>query len=196
MEEWFVHFSRWIPKRGWNFPTRDEVLLPFGEEGLAGDVRPMWGRTPFNSHLFTFRRKDEAPQYGSSGAKAKMVFSDQVLRLFGIKGGKFAMKTVNEILGGNQTLRGALRVLTGKTNSGKRAIYISGNPAGFRLAGGDSAGPGRLGRRWRRRLHISFKLERESGSLFFETDDSVDIFEIHCDDHFPEKHETPSVRKD
>ena len=41
-----------------------------------------------------------------------------------------------------------------------------------------------------------FKLERQSGSLFFATDDSVDIFEIHCDDHYPEKHETPSVRKD
>ena len=57
-EEWFVHFSRWISKCGWNFPTRDEVLSPFNEEGLAGDVRPMWGLTPFNSHLFTFRRKD------------------------------------------------------------------------------------------------------------------------------------------
>ena len=43
------------------------------------------------------------------------------------------MKTVKEILGENQALRGALRVLTGKTNSGKRAIYISGNPEGFRL---------------------------------------------------------------
>ena len=51
----------------------------------------------------------------------------------GTKGGTFAMKTVNGILE-NQDLRGALRVLTGKTNSGKRAIYISdGNPAGFRL---------------------------------------------------------------
>jgi hypothetical protein len=99
------------------------------------------------------------------------------------------MKTVKEILSENQELRGALRVLTGKTNSGKRAIYISGNPAGFRLlaqilqaqADGCAAGE-----------HKSFvKLERESGSLFFETDDSVEIFEIHCDDHFPEKHETP-----
>jgi 2-polyprenyl-3-methyl-5-hydroxy-6-metoxy-1,4-benzoquinol methylase len=58
LEEWFVHFSRWIPKCGWNFPTRDEVLFPFHEEGFAGDVRPMWGLTPFNSHLFTFTRID------------------------------------------------------------------------------------------------------------------------------------------
>jgi SAM-dependent methyltransferase len=57
LEEWFVGVSRWIPMSGWNFPTRDEVLLPFSEEGLAGEVRPMWGWTPFNSHLFTFQGK-------------------------------------------------------------------------------------------------------------------------------------------
>jgi hypothetical protein len=102
------------------------------------------------------------------------------------------MKNVKEILSENKDLRGALRVLTGKTNSGKRAIYISGNPAGFRLlaqilqAQADSVGCGGGESK-------SFvKLERETGSLFFETDDSVEIFEIHCEDHFPEKHETPA----
>ncbi|MET0253194.1 MAG: hypothetical protein ABW214_04120 [Terrimicrobiaceae bacterium] len=101
------------------------------------------------------------------------------------------MKTVNEILAENQSLRGALRVLTGKTNSGKRAIYISGNPAGFRLlaqilqAQADSVGGSGDD------FKSFVKLERDSGELFFETDDSVEIFEIHCDHHFPEKHETP-----
>jgi SAM-dependent methyltransferase len=56
-EEWFVHFTRWIPVQGKNFPTRDEVSLPFAQEGLQIEVRPMWGWTPFNSHLFTIRRK-------------------------------------------------------------------------------------------------------------------------------------------
>jgi hypothetical protein len=100
------------------------------------------------------------------------------------------MKTVKEILAENKDLRGALRVLTGKTNSGKRAIYISGNPAGFRLlaqilqAQADAVGS--CGDDFK-----SFvKLERDSGALFFETDDSVEIFEIHCEDHFPEKHQT------
>jgi SAM-dependent methyltransferase len=55
-EEWFVHVSRWIPFQGWNFPTREEVLTPFAREGLESEVRPMWGWTPFNSHLVTFRR--------------------------------------------------------------------------------------------------------------------------------------------
>jgi hypothetical protein len=111
------------------------------------------------------------------------------------KGDKFAMKTVNQILGENQALRGALRVLTGETNSGKRAIYISGNPAGFRLlaeilqAQADSVGSGGGESRY------FFKLERDSGSLFFATDDSVEVFEIHCEDHFPEKHETSAYRR-
>lgn len=56
-EEWFVHFSRWIPMQGWNFPAREEVLSPFARPGLESDVRPMWGWTPFNSYLFTIRRK-------------------------------------------------------------------------------------------------------------------------------------------
>ncbi|HEY5770721.1 MAG TPA: hypothetical protein VIS71_12830 [Terrimicrobium sp.] len=106
------------------------------------------------------------------------------------------MKTVKEILGENQALRGALRVLTGKTNSGKRAIYISGNPEGFRLladilrAQADAVGSGGGESRY------FFKLERETGSLYFATDDSVDVFEIHCEDHFPEKHATSAPRRD
>src|SRR4029077_887646 len=167
-EEWFVHFSRWIPKCGWNFPTRDEVLFPFHEGGFAGDVSPMWGLTPFNSHLFTFTRKD-----GSRGAgsfKNNLSASEPSSYSWN-EGDKFAMKTVNQILGENQALRGALRVLTGETNSGKRAIYISGNPAGFRLlaeilqAQADSVGSGGGESRY------FFKLERDSGSLFFATDD-------------------------
>jgi hypothetical protein len=96
------------------------------------------------------------------------------------------MKTTDEILAGNRALTGALRVLTGSMYSGKRAIYISGTPDGFRLladlfrAQADAAeAPAR---------HFT-KLERESGELFFTTDDSVDIFEIHCEEHYPEKHE-------
>ncbi|CAN5395489.1 class I SAM-dependent methyltransferase [soil metagenome] len=55
-EEWFVQFSRWIPRSGWNFPTREEVGRAFLGEGFHAEVSPMWGFTPFNSYLFTFRR--------------------------------------------------------------------------------------------------------------------------------------------
>ncbi|HEY5705501.1 MAG TPA: hypothetical protein VIS96_08015 [Terrimicrobiaceae bacterium] len=104
------------------------------------------------------------------------------------------MKDVSQILDENRALRGALRVLTGETHSGKRAIYISGNPAGFRLladilqAQADSVGSDEGEPR-----HF-VKLERESGSFFFATDDSVEVFEIHCEDYFPEKHQTPAHR--
>jgi 2-polyprenyl-3-methyl-5-hydroxy-6-metoxy-1,4-benzoquinol methylase len=56
-EEWLVHFARWIPVQGENFPFREEVLPPFTQEGLEVEVRPMWGWTPFNSYLFTIRRQ-------------------------------------------------------------------------------------------------------------------------------------------
>ena len=69
LEEWFVGVSRWIPNCGWNFPTCDEVFLPFNRERFAGDVRPMWGVTPFNSYLFTFRRKIAEADRGAGGQK-------------------------------------------------------------------------------------------------------------------------------
>lgn len=56
LEEWFVQASGWIPTSGWNFPTREEVGRPFRAAGFLEDARPMWGITPFNSYLFTFRR--------------------------------------------------------------------------------------------------------------------------------------------
>jgi 2-polyprenyl-3-methyl-5-hydroxy-6-metoxy-1,4-benzoquinol methylase len=60
LEEWFVHASGWIPTTGWNFPTRDEIGGAFRAAGLTEESRPMWGITPFNSYLFTFRRCEAA----------------------------------------------------------------------------------------------------------------------------------------
>ena len=57
VEEWLVHCIRWIPMQGENFPIREEVVLPFAKEIFEVEIRPMWGWTPFNSHLFTFRRR-------------------------------------------------------------------------------------------------------------------------------------------
>lgn len=56
LEEWFVHFVRWIPVTGWNFPTREEVSRPFEQAGLTGSGFPLWGMTPFNSYLFVYKR--------------------------------------------------------------------------------------------------------------------------------------------
>jgi 2-polyprenyl-3-methyl-5-hydroxy-6-metoxy-1,4-benzoquinol methylase len=55
LEEYWTRLSRWIPVGGAiNFPSRDAVLAPFLVAGCRCDVRPLWGCTPFNSHLFVF----------------------------------------------------------------------------------------------------------------------------------------------
>jgi hypothetical protein len=95
------------------------------------------------------------------------------------------MKTTHEILSASEALAGSLRVLTGSTYSGKRAIYISGTPDGLRLLAqlintqADAADG-----------HFT-KLERRADELFFTTDDSVDVFELHTTKHAPEQHEPP-----
>jgi len=93
------------------------------------------------------------------------------------------MKTTHEILSTSDALAGSLRVLTGSTYSGKRAIYISGTPDGLRLLAQllntqADAADGKF-----------TKLERHADELFFTTDDSVDVFEMHTTQHPPEPHE-------
>ncbi|HEX9584040.1 MAG TPA: hypothetical protein VGB36_06020 [Gammaproteobacteria bacterium] len=92
------------------------------------------------------------------------------------------MKTLSKLLSDNRSLTGSLRILTGGTYSGKRAIYISGTPEGLRflakLLEAQADAPD----------NDFSKLERSSGALFFATADSVDIFELHSSSHPPEKH--------
>lgn len=59
-EEAFVRTSRWIVGGKWNFPTRAEIVRPFGEAGFSLVSEPMWGRTPFNSYLFEFTRPTDS----------------------------------------------------------------------------------------------------------------------------------------
>ncbi|MDD5198420.1 MAG: hypothetical protein PHC88_01340 [Terrimicrobiaceae bacterium] len=93
------------------------------------------------------------------------------------------MKTVKAVLSEHRSLAGSLRILTGATYSGKRAIYLSGTPEGLRLLAelliAQADAP---------RNEFS-KLDRAAGELFFTTDDSVDTFEMHGTDHYPEKHQ-------
>jgi hypothetical protein len=105
-----------------------------------------------------------------------------------------AIETVNQIpvkLSPARCAAGAY----GRDKLRKAGHLHFGNPAGFRLlaeilqAQADSVGSGGGESRY------FFKLERDSGSLFFATDDSVEVFEIHCEDHFPEKHETSAYRR-
>lgn len=45
---------RWMRAESLNYPTRDSIVAAF--DGFEARVVPAWGRTPFNSYLFVFRR--------------------------------------------------------------------------------------------------------------------------------------------
>ncbi|MEA3209642.1 MAG: hypothetical protein QOE70_2699 [Chthoniobacter sp.] len=55
IEEFFLRAMLWMKSGAVHFPTVAQVLAPFRECGYACEVRPLWGRTPFNSHLFVLR---------------------------------------------------------------------------------------------------------------------------------------------
>ncbi len=51
LEELFVRGSGWISGGRICFPTCDEVVNGFEAAGWQTTIRPLWGRTPFNSYL-------------------------------------------------------------------------------------------------------------------------------------------------
>ncbi len=60
---WLTHFAeRFAQTTTWNmkavlhFPSREEIFAAFSESEFSRTVEPLWGRTPFNNHLFIFRR--------------------------------------------------------------------------------------------------------------------------------------------
>lgn len=56
LQETFARSVRWLKATRLNFPTREFVVGPFLSRGFDVEVAPLWGRTPFNSYLFVFRR--------------------------------------------------------------------------------------------------------------------------------------------
>ena len=56
LEEAFVRLSGWICGGSCHFPTREVATAPFRGPQWKISVRPMWGRTPFNSHLVEVQR--------------------------------------------------------------------------------------------------------------------------------------------
>jgi SAM-dependent methyltransferase len=55
-QETFSRVIRWLKAERLKFPTAEQVVAPFRAAGFGVDVRPLWGRTPFNNYLFVFRR--------------------------------------------------------------------------------------------------------------------------------------------
>jgi len=57
LEEIVVRATGWIRGGRCHFPTRHEVESAFPASRFAVSTRPLWGRTPFNSHLVEIRRE-------------------------------------------------------------------------------------------------------------------------------------------
>ena len=55
MQEFFLRASRWMKSGARHYGNVEDILTPFRERGFHCEVRPLWGRTPFNSHFFAFR---------------------------------------------------------------------------------------------------------------------------------------------
>ena len=53
-EDWFVRKVGWMNSEPRHYSSAEEVCAPFLALGFTCEVRPLWGRTPFNSHLFVF----------------------------------------------------------------------------------------------------------------------------------------------
>lgn len=49
---------RWMKAERLVFPSRDEIVSAF--DGFDADIRPLWGRTPYNTYLFVMRRRAQA----------------------------------------------------------------------------------------------------------------------------------------
>jgi 2-polyprenyl-3-methyl-5-hydroxy-6-metoxy-1,4-benzoquinol methylase len=57
LAERFAQITTWNMKAALYFPTREQIFAPFAEARFSRTVAPLWGRTPFNNHLFVFRRR-------------------------------------------------------------------------------------------------------------------------------------------
>jgi 2-polyprenyl-3-methyl-5-hydroxy-6-metoxy-1,4-benzoquinol methylase len=55
--EKFAQAISWNIAAQLHFPTRQQISAPFSPAEFVGESRPLWGRTPFNNHLFIFRRR-------------------------------------------------------------------------------------------------------------------------------------------
>ena len=84
LEERFAHAVRWMRRPAVAFPSRESVVQPFERAGFVSEVRPLWGRTPFNSYLFAFHRptagggEDEVSGSRASGAEDGFLHSSAV----------------------------------------------------------------------------------------------------------------------
>lgn len=60
LAEKFAQTISWNLKGSLNFPTRSSINDIFSDHEFERQSRPLWGASPFNNHLFVFRRYDSA----------------------------------------------------------------------------------------------------------------------------------------
>jgi len=44
----------WMKAESLHYPTREEIVAAF--DGFRSEIRPLWGRMPYNTYFFVFRR--------------------------------------------------------------------------------------------------------------------------------------------
>jgi len=57
LEETFATSLGWLRGERLNFPTAASISEPFRDGGFDEEIVPLWGRTPFNNHLLTYRKR-------------------------------------------------------------------------------------------------------------------------------------------
>ncbi|MBL9152164.1 MAG: glycosyltransferase [Verrucomicrobiales bacterium] len=62
-----AYLTRWMRADAVSYPTQRRIRATLEMEGLEGEFRPLWGRTPFNNWLAVYRRPESAPSEDASG---------------------------------------------------------------------------------------------------------------------------------
>lgn len=60
LAERFAQLISWNVRASLHFPTRENIFLAFPPNEWSRTIEPLWGHTPFNNHLFIFRRRAAA----------------------------------------------------------------------------------------------------------------------------------------
>jgi 2-polyprenyl-3-methyl-5-hydroxy-6-metoxy-1,4-benzoquinol methylase len=60
LAEKFTQIISWNVAAPIHFPSRESVTNSFSPNEFVRDLQPLWGATPFNNHLFIFRRHPSA----------------------------------------------------------------------------------------------------------------------------------------
>lgn len=67
LAERFAQLTTWNVNAPLHFPSRTEIDTPFPPNEFERTVEPLWGGTPFNNHLFIFRRHADATAPAPAG---------------------------------------------------------------------------------------------------------------------------------